>query len=289
VALARLALPGDAEAPLAGAVHQQVSLPLRQPSPRAVDVDAELGHDLTAEAVGPARLLRDVRAPGLDRALVEGERVVGYDQTWIDLHPRAQAIALDTHALGAVEREALWRELGEGEAAVPARHLLGVDAVAVVLGPGDEHPLPDLEGRLDGLGNPRGDAPLHDDAIHHRFDGVLAALVESLHVLGLHDLAVDAQPHEAGAPRLGDQLAMLALAVREQRCEQDEPRTLRRRQQLPGDLLGGLSPHRPPAAMTVLNAHARVEDAQVVGDLRDGSDGGARVGAGRLLLDRDRR
>jgi hypothetical protein len=117
---------------------------------------------------------------------------------------------------------------------------------------------------------------------------VLAALVEGLHVLCQHDLAVDAQAHEAAAARVGQQLPVLALAVHQQRRHQHQALAGGGTGDLPRDLLGGLPLHRLAAGVAVLGADARVEHAQVVGDLGDGPHGRARVRTGGLLLDRDR-
>src|SRR5262249_33934761 len=107
LALAGLALPLDRVLAVAGAPQEQVAIALRQPAPRDGRVEAELLHDLAAEAVRPAGLLRDVLAPGPDRSGVDRERIVGHHQRGIDLHARAEPVAVDAHALGTVEREAL--------------------------------------------------------------------------------------------------------------------------------------------------------------------------------------
>ena len=55
------------------------------------------------------------------------------------------------------------------------------------------------------------------------------------------------------------------------------------------DLLGGLPGDGPAAVGAVRRADGGVEQAQVVVDLGDGADGGARTAAGGLLLDGDGR
>ncbi len=61
------------------------------------------------------------------------------------------------------------------------------------------------------------------------------------------------------------------------------------RQHLLQDLLGGLARDFVAADGAVRNADGGVEHAQVVVDLGDGADGGARAAAGGFLLDRNRR
>jgi len=120
----------------------------------------------------PSRSSPRPRAPGLDRASVDRERVVGHDQRRVDLDARAEAVAIDAHALGAVEREALRRELRIRDAAFPAGHLLREDAVAAGFAPRDQHALPELERALDGFVEPRLRALRDGEPIDDDLDGV---------------------------------------------------------------------------------------------------------------------
>ena len=201
------------------------------------------------------------------------------------LEPRP--LQSNAHALGTVEGEALGRELGKGDAAAAAGHLLRVDAVALLVRGGDEHALAHLERGLHGLRQSRRDASLDDHAIDDGFDGVLAALVQRLGLLGEHHLAVHAQAHVAGASRIGEELPVLALAIHENGRHQHHACVRRRAGELLGDLLRSLALDRLAALVAVLDPHPCPEHAQVVADLGDGSHRRARVGAGGLLLDGD--
>jgi hypothetical protein len=285
-ALAALSPPGDPELALgAGAVQDQAALLLGHPSPRCVDVDAELAQDLAAEPVRPLVLLEYVGAPRLDGTLVDAEAVVGNHQLGIDLEARSEPVAVGAHSLGTVEGEGLGRELGKRDAAVLAGRVLGEDAIPAILAHGDQRSLAHLESLLHGVRDPRGNCARHRDPVDHRLDRVLAALAQRRQVLDENDLAVDSQPQVALAAGLLEQLPVLALAVRQEWRQQHEPAAFPGRQQLPRDLLGGLRLHLPPAAVAVLNADPGEQHAQVVGDLGDGSDGGARIAALGLLLD----
>ena len=77
----------------------------------------------------------------LDRALVHREVGVGDDELGVHLHARAEARALGAHPLRRVEGEELRRRLGEGDAAVVAGAVLGEDDVGLALG-GDDRPMP---------------------------------------------------------------------------------------------------------------------------------------------------
>ena len=104
-----------------------------------------------------------------------------------------------------------------------------------------------------------------------------------------HDAAVDAGPHEALLPQVLEQVAVLALLAADDRGEHGELRPGRQRQDAGDDLLARLGRDRPAALRAVPVADAGVEHAQEVVDLGDRADGRARVVAGRLLRDRDRR
>src|SRR5206468_11290639 len=71
------------------------------------------------------------------------------------------------------------------------------------------------------------------------------------------------------------------------RGEQQKTRALGQGMDAGDDLLARLGSDRPTALRAVSLPDARVQHAQIVVDLRDGADGGARVLAGRLLLDAD--
>jgi hypothetical protein len=120
-------------------------------------------------------------------------------------------------------------------------------------------------------------------------DGVLAAQVELRHSVDLGDLAVDAHPHEALAAQLLEHLHVLALAVLDHRRQQRERVPSGSLQHLVDHLAHGLGGKIHAVVRAARDAGARVQQAQVVVDLRDRADGRARVVRRRLLLDRDRR
>ena len=102
-------------------------------------------------------------------------------------------------------------------------------------------------------------------------------------------LAVDLHAREAVAAQLLEDVAVLALAVADDRRVDREARALGQREDLVDDRLDGLAGDRAAADRAVRPADARVEQAQVVVDLGDRADRRARVARGRLLVDRDRR
>ena len=102
-------------------------------------------------------------------------------------------------------------------------------------------------------------------------------------------LAVDLDAREALGAQVLEQVPVLALAVAGDRRVDRELRPLREPQHLVDDRLDRLPGDRPAADRAVRPADPRVEQAQVVVDLRDRADGRARVPRRRLLVDRDRR
>ena len=106
-------------------------------------------------------------------------------------------------------------------------------------------------------------------------------------VAQVDDRAVDARAHEALAPQPLELELELALAGARDGREHREARALGQREHAVDDLLDRLRLDALAAARAVGDADARVEEAQVVGDLGDRADGGARRLRERALLDGD--
>jgi hypothetical protein len=102
-------------------------------------------------------------------------------------------------------------------------------------------------------------------------------------------LAVHLHAREPLGAELLEDVLVLALAIADDRRVDRELRPLRELQDLVDDRLLALAGDRAAADRAVRAADARVEQAQVVVDLGDRADRRARVAAGGLLVDRDRR
>ena len=157
----------------------------------------------------------------------------------------------------------------------------------------DEHAAGQAERGLDRVGEPalgrRVVGPLGHEAVDDDVDGVLDLLLELGRVGEGDDLAVDAGAGEALGLQLGEEVDVLALAGAHDRGEHLEAGALGQLEEPVDDLLRALPGDRLAAHRAVRAAGAREEQAQVVVDLGDGADGGARVAVGGLLVDRDRR
>ena len=171
--------------------------------------------------------------------------------------------------------------LGAGEP-LGERQLLPVHDV-------DRHePVGERERGLDRVGQAVAQVRLRDEPVDDHVDRVLVLLVELDLLLEQPLLPVDPDAGEALVAQALEQVAELPLAVAHHRGVDGELRPLRELEHLVDDRLDRLARDRPAADRAVRAADARVEQAQVVVDLRDGADGGARVARRRLLVDRDR-
>ena len=291
--LAAVAVGGDDVDLGRVAVEQRLARLGGQLLPRRVEVEAELlaqrPHQ-AQEVVGDVGL-----APGLDRALAECRRGVGYDEVGVDLHPGAEAVALGTGPERGVEGERPRLQLvGVDGVVVGARHLLGeLQLAAGVLDRKvdeveDDQAVGQTQRGLHRVGEPALGRRLHRQPVDDHLDRVLLLLVELGRVVEGVGLAVDPDPREAVGLELPEELDVLPLAAADHRGQHLEAATLLEREHAVDDLLRRLPLDRCAADRAVGPAGAGVEQAEVVVDLGDGADGGARVLGRGLLVDRDR-
>ena len=169
------------------------------------------------------------------------------------------------------------------------RLIRGLTPPARLLHGDDQRAFAEGQRLFDGLRQARPHFRLQLQPVDDHLDVVLDAAVE-LEVVGqAHDLAVHAGAEEAALEHVLEQVLVLALLAAHHRGEDEEARPLRQGEDAGEDLLARLGGDGPAAVGAVALADAGVEDAEIVVDLGDGADGGARVAAGRLLLDADGR
>ena len=189
-----------------------------------------------------------------------------------------------------VEREHARLELGHRRAAVQAHEAVAVrDHLARLHVLDVDQPLSARDRRLDAVRQPLAQVGAHHEPVDHDRDVVLVLLVEDDLLLEAAQLAVDLHAREALLAQLLEELAVLALAAADDRRQHHELRALGQHHHLVDDLLGRLRLDRAAAVVAVRMADPGPEQPQVVIDLGDGADGRARVAAGGLLVDRDRR
>lgn len=152
---------------------------------------------------------------------------------------------------------------------------------------------------LEGFGQALLEFRVDLDAIDHHLDGVLVVLLQLGQRVDLVDLGfglvrraaarADAEAHEALRLHRLEQVHVLALAVGHHGRQDHQLGVGRQRQHGIHHLRHALRFQRLAVLRAVGRAGAGVQQAQVVVDLGDGADGGARVVAGGLLFDRDGR
>src|SRR5207253_3862366 len=135
----------------------------------------------------------------------------------------------------------------------------------------------------------RAEVRLHRQPIDDDLDRVLELLVQRDLVLEQPLLAVDLDAGEALVAELLEDVFVLTLAVAHDGRVDGELRPLRQLEDLIDDRLLALARDRLAADRTMRPPDARIQEAQVVVDLRDRAYGRAWVAGRRLLIDRDRR
>ena len=277
-----------------GPVQDRLLGPVGQRPPRRVEVEPLV---LAQRLQQPQEVLKGVPGgPRLDGALAQAALRVRHDQLRVHLLLGAQARTFRAGAVRGVEGEGPGLQvLDRQRVVVGAGQVLGEAPlpVRVVLGQVDEvqhdDPAGQAERGLDRVGEPLLGAALDGQPVHHHLDGVLLLLLELRRV---GQRVYDAVHPGAGVPlglQLAEQVEVLALAAPHHRCEHLEPGALLHGEDPVDDLLRGLPGDRLLADRTVRLTGPGEQQPEVVVDLGDRTDGGARVARGGLLVDRDGR
>ena len=132
-------------------------------------------------------------------------------------------------------------------------------------------------------------ARAHDDAIYHNFDCVLVISFELRRFIQIRNDAVDASADIALGSQAFQDMLVLALAARDQWCEQHDTRPFWQGHHLIDHLAHCLGLQRLPVLWAPWLSNTRVQKAQVVVNFGDCPYRRARVVRGGLLLNRDRR
>ncbi len=277
----------DVDAVAVRAVEEAVADVLGEVLPGAVHVDLPLVRDRLRHLLV---VVRGARGPRQDGPVVQRQRRVRHDQLGIDLHLRAEPRAARAGAVRRVEREHPRLQLRHRGAAVQAHEALRVGADVPRLRILDvDDALGARHRRLDRVGQPLAEVAPHHQPVDHDGDVVLVLLVEDDVLLEPAQLAVDLHAREAVGPQLFEELAVFTFSAAHHRRQHHELGALRQLHHLVDHLLGRLRGDRTAAVVAMRMAHPGPEQAQVVVDLGDRADRGARVARGGLLVDRDRR
>ncbi len=218
--------------------------------------------------------------PAADRTFGQGELAV--DQALgIEELLHAQAIAGRAGTCRVVEGEQLGFQLADGVTADRAGEACGEDHLlaffVLVHGRDQRDAVRQFQRRLEGFGQTLLQVAANLEAIHHDIDGVLLLFVQLGQFVQLVEAAVDAGANEALGPQLVEHGQVLALSLANDGCQQHQLAPFWQRQDLVDHLTDGLRFQRRVMVRAAWCADPRVEQAQVIVDLGDGADGGARV------------
>ena len=137
---------------------------------------------------------------------------------------------------------------------------------------------------FNGLGNTAQRVLANHDAVDHDLDIVLEFLIQIDGVIKRANLAVDTHAAKALGAKVLKQLGVLAFSPAHHRCQHKRAAALPRRQDLVGNLVGGLALNDTATFGTVRGAHTGEQQAQIVINLGYGAHRRARVLGCRLLI-----
>ena len=153
---------------------------LRQGLPRRAHRKAQL----LGEGFEELLVVLEVRVPRDDRAVGEGELLVGHDQLGVNLEAEPEARAVGAGSVGRVEGEGPRLDLVERQrVVVGARTLLGEAAAALgIVGVqvdtvDDDEAIRQAQGGLDGVGEALAHALANDETVDDDLDRVLELLL----------------------------------------------------------------------------------------------------------------
>ena len=239
----------------------------------------------------------DVAAvPAANRPLRQGQLLAGDHLVLVEELLHAQTVAAGASPRRVIEREQARLQLRNRVPAVGAGELRGEGdllAVAVqgraVHGRDDGDIVGQIEGGLEGLRQPVLQVRAHLEAVHHHLDGVLLVLVQLRGVVHIVDTAVHPHADKALGAQLVEQMQVLALLLANHRGQQHQLAAFLHGQHLIHHLADGLRGQRCFVLRAARLTHPGEQQPQVIVDFGDGAHRGARVMAGGLLLDGDRR
>ena len=152
-----------------------------------------------------------------------------------------------------------------------------------------DHTVGQRQRSLDGLDEPGANLRAHADAVGDQLDGVLLIPGEADVVLQGAQLAVDAGTEEAAGQRLCQLLAVLTLPINDHRRHHDQALPEREPGEVIGDLARSERLNGLQADRAARGAEACEEQPEVIEDLGDRADRGARVAVDGLLIDAEGR
>jgi hypothetical protein len=205
----------------------------------------------------------------------------------IEKLPHPESIAARTGAGGIVEGEKPRLQLVDAVTAFGAGKAGGEHQIRQVAIHVDNQgqPVREVQGRLEGFSEAQFEVVANLEAVNHYLDAVLFLLVQRWQIVEFADLSVDPRADEAGGAQFLEDVLVFPLAPPHHGSQEHEPAALGKREDGVHHLADGLRLQRMRMLRAVRGADTGKQQAQVVVDLGDGPDGGARVVRGRLLFD----
>ena len=229
-----------------------------------------------------------VPAHHVDRALGEREGRIGNEQRRIDFFQRTETGACRTGAVGVVEGEHTRRKLFHVNTAVGAGIVLRKQHLLAAHDLYDRKVFAKAKRVFQRIRKTAAEIILDHETVDHGLDAMLELFVERGNLGKVIHLAVYAHANVSFTPQLVEHLLMLALAAADAGRHDLNARSIRKRHDAIDHLIDGLTLDDTAADGTVRRAAARVEQAQIVVDLRHRADGRTRIVARTLLVDGDR-
>ena len=234
---------------------------------------------------GDGALASAVPAHHVDAALRERELSIGNHKVGIDLQQGAEARACRTCAEGIVERKHARRELFDADAAIRAGVVLRKEHLFAVHHRDDREPVAETERGLKRVRQAAFDAGLDHNAVDDRLDGVLKLFIQRGCIRNVVDRAVHAHANIALALELVEELLVLTFSAADAGRDDLRLGVLRQRHHAIDHLIDGLLFDGLSAIRAMRHTAARVEQTQIVVNLRDRTHRTARVMARALLID----
>lgn len=228
--------------------------------------------------------------PRVDGASIQRAGGVRDDQIRVDDQANAEARAARARTVRAVEAECTWFDFSKANATVRAGELFGINVLITGIRVHGEHAaFTETEGyfgRVDdatALG-----LVVKHEAINNDFNGVPLLLVEVNFFVEPSDGSIHSDANETVLAGVLEDFFVLALLVDHARSKEHEARALLLKDG-ESDLLDRLSLHGATAIVAMGVTYPGVEKPEVVVNLGNRADGGARVVGNAFLINRNRR
>ena len=232
-------------------------------------------------------------APGRQRTVIDLEALIWHHEAFVKEQLDPQTIAFRAGTIRRVEREQAGFDLGDGKARDGAGKVFRKgDAFGLALagcGFQDGNARGEVERGAQAVGEPGFQPFAHHDAVDHHVDIVAEFLVQCRRLVQLVELAIHLDPLKALLAQFQKLLAVFALAIAHDGGQQIAAGALLHRHDAINHVLHLLRLDGQAGGRAIGRACAREQQPHIVVDLGHRADRRARVLAGGLLLDGNRR